>query len=139
MRSWIHEQWKDVASSVNWLGRRTHPKPLRSKSATVDASPKRMVEVAGRLQRELTAFVRANGSMPEVASTEDFGALWSWQHHMNGWYEGKIKPAILPLLNELAERGLTDSVLDDTIHQTDQTEENIVLIAERLRVLASRR
>jgi len=131
MRGWINEPWKDARDSAKrnpWFGRAGQSKPLEQKPATVEFSPKRVLETAGRLRRELESFIQANGPMPEAASTEDFGALWSWQSRMNGWYEGKIKPAIVPLFDQLAEHGVTDTVLDSVIHQSDQTEETIALI-----------
>jgi hypothetical protein len=141
MRGWLREQWKDTRDNAKrnlWFGRVGQAKPLEYKSAPTEFLPKRVLETASRLRRELTSFIQANGPMPEAASTEDFGALWSWQSRMNGWYEGRIKPAVAPLFDELAEHGLTDTVLDEVIHQNDQTEETIALISQRLTMLASR-
>ena len=141
MRGWIHDLGKEVggrAKRTLWFGRAAHAKPFEQKSATGEFLPKRMLETATRLRRELASFVQANGPMPEAASTEDFGALWSWQGRMNGWYEGKVKPVVVPLSDELAQRGLTDTVLESVIHQSNPTEETIALISQRLVALASR-
>jgi len=137
MRGWLNDTW-DHAKRNPWFGRASQPRAIDHKAATVEFSPKRVAETAGRLRRELATFIRANGPMPEAASTEDFGALWSWQSRMNGWYEGNIKPVILPLFDQLSERGLTDTVLESAIHQSEQTEESITLISQRLLLLASR-
>ena len=141
MREWIHEQWKDVRGTAKrnlWFGRADPAKKPEHKPVTAESLPKRALETAGRLRRELASFIQANGPMPEAASTEDFGALWSWQSRMNGWYEGRIKPVVIPLFDDLAEHGLTDTVLDTVIHQSDQTEETIALITQRLMMLAGR-
>ncbi|HTR65806.1 MAG TPA: hypothetical protein VMH85_08540 [Terriglobales bacterium] len=136
MRGWL--QWIDVRSDTRrnaWFGRAD---ALESRAVTVESLPKRVSETAARVRKELTSFIRMNGPMPEAVSTEDFGELWSWQGRMNGWYDVKVKPVIVPLFDELAAQGLTDSVVDNLIHQSDQTEESVSMITQRLMMLAAR-
>jgi len=137
MRGWINEQWKDVRGNL-WFGNRGHVEPLEPRVGKAEFLPKRVLDTANRLRKELAAFIRANGPMPEAATTEDFGVVWAWQGRMNGWYETRVKPAILPLFEELTDQGLTDTVLDNVLHQDEQTEESIALITQRLMLLASR-
>ena len=137
MRGWINEQWKDVRDSL-WFGPRPQTETVEPRSAKTEFLPKRVLDTASRTKKELSVFLKANGSMPDATSTEDFGAMWSWQSRLNGWFENRVKPGVLSLTEELADHGLTDTTLDNVIHQSDQSEESIALITQRLMLLASR-
>ena len=71
-----------------------------------------------------------------VENTDDFKPLWAWQDRIRGWYEGKIKPTVLSLRHELAEKGLTDQELDDSIQTLHPTKETILAVTKKLRILA---
>ena len=76
------------------------------------------------------------GPEPVVENTDDFKPLWAWQDRIRGWYEGKIKPTVLSLRHELAEKGLTDQELDDSIQTLHPTKETILAVTKKLRILA---